>query len=336
MLVETHESIQAVDYRGVIPDLRSEWDHLWNQDYNATPFQTASWLLRWHEHLGNGEFLLLACRKNDQLIGLLPLNLVRNGTQHELQFLGEGISDHLAPITLPESEEAVVTAFWEYLLEGKHAAERCVLRDLLASSSFNNLAPDQMARDHATPCPRLSFKGRRTLQEVLPEKHFRNLNYYRSRGSRLGLKYETASEANFEELFSAFLNLHTARWQARGSHGVLSEASIKKFHRAVAWDFLKSGALRLYAVRHGADIIASLYGFAGHRTTFYYLGGFDPRFSSLSPGMLLVGHAIEEAIMEGQTAFDFLRGCEPYKYSWGSGDTAKVSLTLQQPSNFFN
>jgi hypothetical protein len=59
MLVETHESIQAVDYRGVISDLRREWDSLWDQDYKATPFQTASWLLRWHEHLGNGEFLPL-------------------------------------------------------------------------------------------------------------------------------------------------------------------------------------------------------------------------------------------------------------------------------------
>jgi len=52
------------------------------------------------------------------------------------------------------------------------------------------------------------------------------------------------------------------------------------------------------------------------------LSGFDPKFASISPGTLLIGHAIEQAMADGSQAFDFLRGVERYKYLWGAHDTA--------------
>jgi CelD/BcsL family acetyltransferase involved in cellulose biosynthesis len=65
-------------------------------------------------------------------------------------------------------------------------------------------------------------------------------------------------------------------------------------------------------------IIAALYGFEFRGRIFYYLGGFDPQFSKLNPGTLIIGHAIEEAIRDGANEFDFLRGQEKYKYAWGA------------------
>ncbi|HEY4593430.1 MAG TPA: GNAT family N-acetyltransferase, partial [Thermoanaerobaculia bacterium] len=51
-------------------------------------------------------------------------------------------------------------------------------------------------------------------------------------------------------------------------------------------------------------------------TVYFYQSGFDPAHSALSPGTLLVAQAIRRAIEEGKTAFDFLRGDEPYKRRW--------------------
>ena len=34
--------------------------------------------------------------------------------------------------------------------------------------------------------------------------------------------------------------------------------------------------------------------------------------------LLLIGHAIDQAIRAGATHFDFLRGTEPYKFHWGA------------------
>jgi GNAT acetyltransferase-like protein len=68
-------------------------------------------------------------------------------------------------------------------------------------------------------------------------------------------------------------------------------------------------------------IVASFHGFthpeAGKKRGYYYLGGFDPAFAQLSVGMLMIDHAVRDAIRDGAVKFDFLRGREAYKYRWG-------------------
>ena len=53
-------------------------------------------------------------------------------------------------------------------------------------------------------------------------------------------------------------------------------------------------------------------------TVYYYLSGYDPELDKLSPGTLIIAHAVECAVREGATTFDFLRGAEEYKTSWGA------------------
>jgi hypothetical protein len=54
--------------------------------------------------------------------------------------------------------------------------------------------------------------------------------------------------------------------------------------------------------------------------------------SRLSPGTLLIAHAIEEVIREGAAIFDFLRGQERYKYFWGAGDAWSFVRRLTAPA----
>ena len=58
--------------------------------------------------------------------------------------------------------------------------------------------------------------------------------------------------------------------------------------------------------------------------------GFDPSQPRLSPGVQIIAHAIEQAIAEGATSFDFLRGGESYKYAWGAVDRPKISRRLSR------
>jgi len=104
-------------------------------------------------------------------------------------------------------------------------------------------------------------------------------------------------------------------------------------HREAAPLLDAVGLLRLYAMRLDGQIIAVLYCLAEaaprpNLRHYDYLGGFDPRFASLSPGTLLIAHAIERASDEGATAFDFLRGRDPYKYRWGARDQSMYTLRL--------
>jgi CelD/BcsL family acetyltransferase involved in cellulose biosynthesis len=71
-------------------------------------------------------------------------------------------------------------------------------------------------------------------------------------------------------------------------------------------------------MRFRGTIGAALYCFACRGRGYYYAGGFNPELSRLSPGTVLTGYAIEDALLAGATTFDFLRGDEPYKYAWGA------------------
>jgi len=76
----------------------------------------------------------------------------------------------------------------------------------------------------------------------------------------------------------------------------------------------------MYATRCNDRIVAVFYGFALHDTVYYYLSGYDPDLEKLSIGTILVAHAVEQAVRDGAQTFDFLRGAEEYKYTWGATD----------------
>ena len=140
---------------------------------------------------------------------------------------------------------------------------------------------------------------------------------------------EEADVENFGRLFAEFLRLHAARWAQRGEGGMLT-GDLEDFHRRVASCMLEQGLLRLYALRLGGQSAAVFYGFATPDRWVYYLGGFAPDFERYSPGTLVVGHAVEQAIEAGARAFDFLRGGEPYKYAWGAVDERLYAHTVRR------
>src|SRR5205823_14747458 len=97
-----------------------------------------------------------------------------------------------------------------------------------------------------------------------------------------------------------------------------------------ARELLATGMLRLHRLSIDGAAVAICYGFAAKGVACAYLSGFDPSRSQMSPGMLVMGHAIEHASAEGAACFDFLRGDESYKYGWGAVDRSKTSRHLSR------
>jgi CelD/BcsL family acetyltransferase involved in cellulose biosynthesis len=60
---------------------------------------------------------------------------------------------------------------------------------------------------------------------------------------------------------------------------------------------------------------------------FLMQGGFDPDYSRLKPGQVLLGHIIETAIGEGHCVLDFLRGDHRYKDELATGARETVYVT---------
>jgi CelD/BcsL family acetyltransferase involved in cellulose biosynthesis len=60
--------------------------------------------------------------------------------------------------------------------------------------------------------------------------------------------------------------------------------------------------------------------------------GFDPAYVDFSPGMLVLEAVIRDALAEGRSRVDFLRGREKYKYAWGAQDQPTFRVIVQKPA----
>src|SRR4051794_17664440 len=74
--------------------LRGAWQRLVASCTHATPFQTPEWLLPWADRFAPGQVWVLAARRGERLVGLLPLRIVESDGVRRATFLGQGVSDY--------------------------------------------------------------------------------------------------------------------------------------------------------------------------------------------------------------------------------------------------
>jgi len=295
--------------------LAPEWLQLWRNTSDSTPFQSPMWLLPWWKYFGSDQLHVIAFRNHGGLEALAPLYILRDPDSSESLglLLGTGISDYLDVLAPAEHGDRIVGALTK---------ADCAIWDFQqlrpTSPLLSTTVPDgwsENVEDHDR-CPVLS------LEAAAPSTHFRKkLRYYRRSLERGGeLTFEKANAENLDRLLASLFELHAARWQRRGMSGMLADDVVQQFHRDVARAMLAAGALRMYGMSVGGRTVAVFYGFAHGQTVYFYLSGYDPELEKLSPGTVIVDHAIEQAVSDGGTTFDFLRGAEDYKYAWGAAD----------------
>jgi CelD/BcsL family acetyltransferase involved in cellulose biosynthesis len=292
-----------------------QWLELWRRSPQATPFQSPMWLLPWWRAFGSDELSAIVARDaSGALTGLLPLYIVRDDDESLGMFLGSGNSDYLDALGTADLSELAGLDCQLWDLQQLRPSS-----PLLTAPLPDGLADQVLEHDR---CPILPIEGAGDeLQNLISTHSRKKIRYYRRALERIApVTTESATPATLDELLDALYALHAARWMKRGLPGVLDDDVVQRFHREAARGLLDTGALRLYATRLGERIVAVFYGFAHAGTVYYYLSGYDPELERMSIGTLIVAHAIEQAVHDGATTFDFLRGAEEYKYAWGATD----------------
>jgi len=298
-----------------LESIAPQWDALWRRSPNATPFQSPHWLLPWWRAFGSDNPYVIASSSSDgSLTALAPLYILRDEDSNESlgMFIGTGISDYLDILGDAADVASDIASADCMLWDFQQLRPTSSLLSMPVSDRWSDNVEDQ------EPCPVLDLTK---LDPLLSTHARKKLRYYRRCAEREGpVTFESASKESLDRLLDALFELHAARWQRRGLPGVLADETTQQFHRDAARRMLDAGALRMYAMRIGDHIRAVFYGFAHHDTVYYYLSGYDPDLEKISIGNTIVAHAIEEAQRTGATTFDFLRGAEEYKYSWGASD----------------
>ena len=325
--------IACIGTEAEMRDLVPEWSALWRRAAGATPFQSPAWLLAWWNHFGTGAPRLLTARAGEELVGVLPLYELAEPGMRKLLPIGIGLSDYIDALVdplRPEAGAALLAAIadipgWD---EGHlpDLPEGGVLRGAQGPAGLREETAE------GAPCPVLALPvGGVALATVVPRKTLRDIRQAAARAEGAGgVRIETADAAMLPAMLDDLFRLHEARWRSRGEAGVLTDPAVRAFHRDAAPALAAEGILRLYRMHIGEAVAAVYYGFVWRERAYAYIGGFDPDLPRLSPGALILHHAIGAAIGEGCREFDFLRGGESYKYAWGAVDRRSAARTWRR------
>lgn len=316
--------------------LRDDWSEICDQSPRVTPFQRPEWLIPWWRAFRPGEPWVLALRRRERLAALAPFLLYRNDGRRTIAFCGGGVSDYCDVVTDPEGEDEAVAALLAHLAARRDRWEVGDFEPVPGGSPLLGIDPPDGLAAHTEPldvCPFLPLPGRvEDLGEVVHTRQLANLRKYRRKAEAAGdLRLKTVDDGDWESLLETVLRFYEARRAELGQRSLLEGDGLRAFHREVAAGFHARGALALYALCLNGSPMASLYGFREKDTLYCYMQGFDPAWAKLSPGVMVVGGAIEDSIRRGARRIDFLRGREPYKYWWGAQERETFRCSLNPP-----
>ncbi|MCE2765578.1 MAG: GNAT family N-acetyltransferase [Fimbriimonadaceae bacterium] len=306
--------IEIVDGREFISHQASsvllDFRQLVNECKHSTPFQSLEWLSTFST-VKRGNFKIVLAFEGEDLVAAYPLRSSVSvwGT---VRPYGIGPSDYLAP--LYRSEDGL-KAIGEFLIES--SGDRLVdLHQIPSDHPFASLWELEKGIEQAR-CLVLDLP---TSFETYVTGLSKSLRYDVRRIDGKALRERDASviwmdESNQSSFVDTFFELHKARWKSRGLPGAFLGSS-ERFQRVWMSNPEHLGMLRVNMLVAEGKPIGVVYGMKLGTTMYFYQAGMDPGASALSPGTVLVAKLIDRAIEEGCTAFDFMRGDEPYKRRW--------------------
>ena len=323
--------------------LRDEWNALLERSEQRTLFMRHEWLHAWFQYFADGRelMLLLARDGSGKLCGIGPFCVKKEQglpPARSLAFIGTTriSSEYLDLIVDPAQQAAVRELLIGAMVDPSAPWDRVRVGDMLESSQLLQAAGGLddgeilVEVDEDKICPRMDLPDDlESFMQQMSSKNRKMLRQYTRKLEAAGAAFERIeTEQELQGALVDLFRLHKERWTSRGESGNFGDDPVQGFHQQVAADLLASGRLGLYALKAEGKRLAMLYGFRDGRTFSYFQAGMDPEWANLSPGFVLIGHVVGDAIEHGLRDFDFLRGPERYKQRWTKEERVTRRATL--------
>lgn len=316
------------------------WDAVagnWDGDYrhgHATIFQHGEWLGAWYgAFAGRADVDPLMVTVRDRVTGELAmfLPLVRRQLKRMtvVEFADLELTDYNAPLLGPAAprDPKAAAAMWGELrralrkLPGGVDLIRFKKMPLELQTRANPLA----LLDGAGPC---SLNGnlvttgddfnlykrslKRDVRKVL-DRSWRNFS------ANPGAAFSVAKDRDEALALLAVLDAQqSARMQHLGANFILGEAQCAAFYRNLVRDGVEGGYVVVSALTVGNEVIATLLGVRhGARYVMIRFSNAGEKWSSCSPGRLVIERTMAALHADGIREFDFSIGNYAYKRRFG-------------------
>jgi CelD/BcsL family acetyltransferase involved in cellulose biosynthesis len=274
-------------------------------------------------------------RNADDPAGIAPLFRSLHDGESRLLLIGSAeIADYLDLIAAPDRLAEFCSVLLDELASLPKAEFGALdLFNLRASSPTVPVLEEEAARrgwlleqEALQICPVIDLPP--TWDEYLARLDKKTRHEIRRKLRRAeGSEARTALTIRGAEAVDEFLRLMAFD---RAKADFLTPAMADQF-RAIAAAGQEAGILELAFLELEGRNVAGYFNFVCQNRVWVYNSGMDPDFSAFSPGWVLLAGLIRRAIEAGCSAFDFMRGDEPYKFQWGGVGERVVRLLIRRP-----
>jgi CelD/BcsL family acetyltransferase involved in cellulose biosynthesis len=325
----------------------------WEPLAQGVPFREPTWLLTWWRHysrrrpprVGSYTMFALAVEEDGRLIGLAPWFTEQMAwTGRVLQSFGSGTvcSDYLTLPAEPGREAEVAQAVARFLCDDARGEwdrlnfDAAVQLDPVLTALFDELARRGLVVDRrAGPhCWRIALPDSwDTYLSMLSKSHRKQLRRLTNRvlDTRRAVWHTTRDEDDFARDWALFVELHQRRRRSLGESGRFADERFSSFHEDVARRMLRRGQLRLHRLELDGRPVAAEYHLAGRSAIYAYQSGIEPDALDSEPGRLAAIDVIRQALLDGFTSYDLLRGDEAYKAHWRAQALATEQVSVIGP-----
>jgi CelD/BcsL family acetyltransferase involved in cellulose biosynthesis len=308
--------------------LADEWRGLLQTAIHNSIFATPEWAETWWRSFGDGrELCLLTLREGNELVGIVPLFIERDGQRRLVRFLGGvDVTDYEDIIARPGTEGDVWQQALEYL-DGHHL--ELDLHNVPGQSAtvafFRQLSRDDryvVAVQEEDVCPTIDPLPAdwESYLEALPrkERHELRRKLRRLMGDPDLDAQLCWQQPDLRKAMDDFVRLH--RLSSPDKSEFMTPRMVG-FFNGVAQMCREHGWLCLGFLTIDNTPVSAIMAFDYGDTFYLYNSGYDPAYDELSVGLLLKAQSIEHAIVLGKKRYDFLQGSERYKYDLGGQNT---------------
>jgi CelD/BcsL family acetyltransferase involved in cellulose biosynthesis len=317
----------------------------WNRLAGDAPCRQWEWLAPWWRHYRtpSDELFVLTVRDAEgELLGVAPWYLGRSLAQGRvLRFLGSGdvCSDYLTILAAPRARAQVVEQIAEYLsvdvadqwdsleLAGVEAHDEAICELVNRLKERDYLVHQQAGES----CWRLALpadwdsyvstlsKSRRERTRQIVRRMF---------DTGRATSRQVVDRCELPRYFDVLVELHQKRRQSLGEPGCFADLRFTAYHREVMERFFALGRLRLQHVLLDGRPAAIEYDLIGGDAIYFYQSGIDTDLLEQRPGWISTIGSLRGAIEQGYRVFDFMRGDEAYKSSWGAQPRSMVETRV--------
>ena len=324
--------------------LYDSWNEILSRAACANIQLTHEWLSTWWEVFGDNERLsLITVADGDKIIGIAPLIITKVLSKagfelRKLTFVGDGLTDYHDLLIANERRKEILQILLEFIFNNNENWDAIHFRNFRSDSPNLPILRDSLRNTSLTFTERINIKAPYisincdwlkyygALGKNIRSDIRRRLNYLAKMGKAEFIRLHEIDDVM--DTLRVIKSIHIKCRQAKGETSWYTDEKRLKFVSLILERFGERKWLDIVFLKLNDRIVAYYLGFVYDNIVYFWNTGFDPEFSKVSPGKLLMHHWIKDSFAAGYREFDFMVGEESYKYQWTKHMRSNYELFL--------